>query len=454
MMINRGIMGALLSKVGFALLVLTLSSGLRANDEQSEVLTVDHAVKVALANNRTLKITSLQLADTKQEYLAFKTHRYPSFQTFIFASELLAPISFTVPAGQFGTYNGIGPIPATNTPITTPQQPTAYVMANVTQPLFTLYKINIGLQGKGLEVDKAAQDYEGKKISVVANVRETYYTALQVEDSISATESSIKQYEELERISTQYLAEQVVLKSELMEVQTRLAEQKLSLLKLQDKQATAKENLNNLMGRDIHTPFKTSPAAELSPAEDNLPTAESKALEQNSDIKQAEITIKQAQNMVRQTKAKYLPDMDLSVHYVSPFGFNFVPQNIAGAGVQFSWEAWDWNRRKHEVNAKNLQVEETQVSLEETKAQVLLEVDKEYRAVHEAQASVATAALYRDSAQEKLREVTEQYGQKTKLLRDVLQQQASVDKANSDYSSALAEFWSARAKLLKAMGEE
>jgi outer membrane protein TolC len=454
MMINRGIMRALLSKVGFALFVLTLSSGLRANDEQSEVLTVDHAVKVALANNRTLKITSLQLADTKQEYLAFKTHRYPSFQTFIFASELLAPISFTVPAGQFGTYNGIGPIPATNTPITTPQQPTAYVMANVTQPLFTLYKINIGLQGKGLEVDKAAQDYEGKKISVVANVRETYYTALQVEDSISATESSIKQYEELERISTQYLAEQVVLKSELMEVQTRLAEQKLSLLKLQDKQATAKENLNNLMGRDIHTPFKTSPAAELSPAEDNLPTAESKALEQNSDIKQAEITIKQAQNMVRQTKAKYLPDMDLSVHYVSPFGFNFVPQNIAGAGVQFSWEAWDWNRRKHEVNAKNLQVEETQVSLEETKAQVLLEVDKEYRAVHEAQAAVTTAALYRDSAQEKLREVTEQYGQKTKLLRDVLQQQASVDKANSDYSSALAEFWSARAKLLKAMGEE
>src|SRR5215472_2828390 len=202
-MVNRGIMQALLSKVGFAVFVLALSSGLRANDDQPEVLTVDNAVKIALANNRMLKITSLKLADTQQEYLAFKTHRYPSFQTFIFASELLAPISFTVPAGQFGTYPGIGPIPATNTPITTPQQPTAYVMANVTQPLFTLYKINIALQGKGLEVDKAAQDYEGKKISVVANVRETYYTALQVEDSISATEASIKAYEELERISTQ-----------------------------------------------------------------------------------------------------------------------------------------------------------------------------------------------------------------------------------------------------------
>lgn len=45
------------------------------------------------------------------------------------------------------------------------------------------------------------------------------------------------------------------------------------------------------MGRDIHTPFRTATAAELSPAEDNLPTAEAKALEQNSDIQEAEITI-------------------------------------------------------------------------------------------------------------------------------------------------------------------
>ena len=422
--------------------------------EQPDVLTVDQAVKLAVANNRMLKITSLQLADTKQSYLAFKTHRYPSFNTYVFASELLVPISFTVAAGQFGTYPATGPIPATDTPITTPQQPTAYVVANVSQPLLTLYKINIGVEGKGLSVDLAAQQLVGKRQSVVANVRETYYTALQLDDAIESTQASIKQYEELERISTQYLAEQVVLKSELLEIQAKLAQEKLSLLKLQDKQSTAKESLNNLLGRDIHTAFRTAPAAELSPAEDNLATAEAKALEQNSDIKEAEITVKQAANMVRQAKAKYLPDLDLSVHYLSPFGVNFVPTNVAGAGLEFSWEPWDWNRRKHEVNEKTIKVEETKVNLDETRSQVLLSVDKGYRNVHEAQAAVATAAIFRESAREKLREVTEQYGQKAKLLRDVLQQQANVQKANSDYSEALAEFWSARAKLQKAMGEE
>src|SRR3974390_2065813 len=441
----------------FRIVLAVIASGLfvlpASADDQPGVLTVDQAVKLAVANNRMLKITSLQLADTKENYLAFKTHRYPNFKTYIFASELLAPISFTVPAGQWGTFGPVK-IPTTDTSITTPQQPTAYVMANVTQPLLTLYKINIGVEGKGLSMDKAAQQLVGKRQAGGANVGETYYTALQLEDAIEATLGSIKQYEELERISTQYLAEQVVLKSELLEIQAKLSQEKLSLLKLQDKQSTAKETLNNLMGRDIHTLFQMAPAAELSPAEDNLPTAEAKALEQNSDIQEAEITIKQTENMVRQTKAKYLPDLNLSVHYLSPFGVNFVPTNIAGAGVEFSWEAWDWNRRKHEVNEKNLKVEESKVNLDETKSQVLLSVDKEYRNVHEAQAAVAAAALFRESAREKLREVTEQYGQKTKLLRDVLQQQANVDKANADYSQVLAEFWSARAKLQKAMGEE
>ena len=158
--------------------------------------------------------------------------------------------------------------------------------------------------------------------------------------------------------------------------------------------------------------------------------------------------------MVKQTKAKYLPDIDLSVHYLSPFGVNFVPTNVAGLGIEFNWEPFDWNRRKHEVDEKTIKVEESKVNLDETKAQVLLNVDREYRAVHEAQAAVAAAEVYRTSTREKLREVTEMYGQKTKLLHDVLEQQASVEKANSDYSEAVASFWSAKAKLEKAMGEE
>ena len=93
----------------------------------AEVLTVDQAVQIALANNRNLKIVSLSLDSSKEKLAAEKTRRLPAFNTYVFGSQLLEPISFTVQAGQFGTYAGIGPIPATNTNITTPSQPTAYI---------------------------------------------------------------------------------------------------------------------------------------------------------------------------------------------------------------------------------------------------------------------------------------------------------------------------------------
>ena len=77
-------MPRLLFRIVLAVIASGLSVLLAAADDQPEVLTVDQAVKLAVANNRMLKITSLQLADSKESYLAFKTHRYPNFSTYIF----------------------------------------------------------------------------------------------------------------------------------------------------------------------------------------------------------------------------------------------------------------------------------------------------------------------------------------------------------------------------------
>ena len=126
--------------IASALLLAVLGNAAVAEEpaNSDEVLTVDQAVQIAIANNRNLKIVSLSLDSSKEKLAAEKTRRLPSFNTYVFASQLLQPINFTVQAGQFGTYAGIGPIPATNTNITTPSQPTAYIFGTASQPLLTL----------------------------------------------------------------------------------------------------------------------------------------------------------------------------------------------------------------------------------------------------------------------------------------------------------------------------
>jgi len=441
-----------------ALLLTTNFCGLAAAAEgptnSADVLTVDQAVQIAVANNRNLKIVSLGFDSSKEKLAAEKTRRLPSFNTYIFASQLLQPINFTVQAGQFGTYPGIGPVPATNTKITTPSQPTAYIFGTASQPLLTLYKINIHIHGQDLSVEQAAQKVREERISIVDDVRQAYYSIVEIQNAIEATEASIKQYKELDRISTQYVAEQVVLKSESLEVKAKLAEEEYKLLQYQDKLASAKETLNNLLGRDINTQFSAVNPTELSSTEENLPAAQALALAQHPKVKEAEITVKQADNARRLVKSQYLPDLGASFHYLSPFGVNFVPQNVMGLGLEFNWEPFDWNRRKHEVNEKTIEVEQSKLSLDDTKAQILINVDTQFRSLQEARVAVAVATAKKEASTEKLREATEKFQQKTVLLRDVLQQQSAVEGSNADYNEAMAKFWTAKANFQKAIGDE
>ena len=79
-------------------------------------------------------------------------------------------------------------------------------------------------------------------------------------------------------------------------------------------------------------------------------------------------------------------------------------------------------------------------------------MDNQFRSLHEARVAVTVAIAKRESSTEKLHEVTDQYGQKTALLRDVLQQQSAVEAANADYNEAMASFWTAKANFQKAIG--
>jgi outer membrane protein TolC len=446
-------LGARLLLVVIAMLA-AISAFAQDSTAAPDLLTIDQAVKIALANNLYLKIVNLDLDVSKDKIAAAKTRRYPAFNIYTFGSQLLSPISFQVPAGQFGTYPGIGPIPAVNTNITTPSQPTAYIFGTISQPLLTLHKINLHVHGEELSMEQTVQQVREQQNTIVDDVKQAYYSIVEIDNVISATNASIKQYEELDRITQEYVAEKVVLQSDSLEVKAKLAQEKFQLLQAQDKLQTAKETLNNLLARDLETDFTVSEDKDLSPLEQNLKTAQDTALAKNPTVKEAEIKIDQAENVRRLAKSEYMPDLGASFHYLSPFGVNFVPTNVMAVGLELNWEPFDWGRRRDTVNEKTVQVEQSKLNLTQTKANVLVNVNKQFRALQEARVAVDVASAQQDAARMKLQEVTDKYGQKTALLRDVLQQQAAVEKANSDYNEAIASYWTAKANFDKAIGED
>jgi outer membrane protein TolC len=122
--------------------------------------------------------------------------------------------------------------------------------------------------------------------------------------------------------------------------------------------------------------------------------------------------------------------------------------------MELKWDPFDWGGRKDEVRQKDVSVKQSLYQLQETQAQITLDVDNNFRKLEESRSMLAVAQAGKDAADEKLREVSDAFKHSSVLLRDVLQQQASVANADHNYEQSLLAFWNAKALFEKALGEE
>jgi outer membrane protein TolC len=252
----------------------------------------------------------------------------------------------------------------------------------------------------------------------------------------------------------QRVSQEAALKSDSLDVKAKFANEKYKLAQLRNTLDSRKEYLNNLLGRDIRAEFETEKVPVASFEEVELRLAQSRALAQRPEVKQAELSMRQAEYDRRIAKADYIPDVGIAFNYASNFNVDVLPRNMTSIGFELKWEPWDWGRRKDIVNQKKITETQAQTQLHDVQARVLMDVNARFRKLEESRLLISVAQAERDAAQQRLREVTNKYEQQAVLLSDVLRQQASTASASDDYQQALLGFWSAKSDFEKSLGEE
>jgi outer membrane protein TolC len=275
-----------------------------------------------------------------------------------------------------------------------------------------------------------------------------------VQSGLEATEEALKLYRELDSLVERYVVQQVALKSEGLDVKTRLAKAEYEALTLRNSLASLNEQLNELLGRDIRTEFSVSSVPDVTRFEADLATAGTRALEQRPEVKEARLKVKQAEYDKRVKKAEYIPDISLTFNYLSLIHVEVLPTNVAAVGVLVSWNPFDWGRKKRELAEKSKTIEQADNGLRETETLVLIDVHSRFRKLQEARALLRVSQLAQEATGEKLRVTMNKYAQQAVLLKDVLQTQAERAEANHQYRQALLSFWTAKADYEKALGED
>jgi outer membrane protein len=433
---------------------LTAAASAQTTPPAPAELTLDEAVRLALQNNQSVGVAALAVERAERNVEAARTRRLPSLELQATAGSTLNTIRVSYPAGAFGTYPGIGPIPAEDTDVEAPPTLSGNVNATLAQPLTQLHRLGLNVRANELSRDLEREKLRDQRAAIVAEVRHLYYALLQQESVLRAQEEQVRVLHELDRVVGQQVAIEAALRSDGLAVKARLATEEYSLARLRGDLATGKERMNLLLGRDLAADFTLGAVPEISIEEVDLPSALARALERRPDLVQACLAVEQADTDRRIKKAESIPDLSLAVTYYSFVNIDLLPRNVALAGLQLKWEPFDWGRRGKEKAEKTLQLEQALRRAREAEDRARIDVADRFRKLQEARLLVEAQRLGREAAGEKLRVATMRHRQDAPLLKDLLEAQAGVSAAGAEYDRALLTFWTARADFQKAIGEE
>ena len=449
-----------MNKVILLTLLLLVAGATRPvmSQDNGATLSLDQAIQIALKNNRETKNARLDIDKANDKLDAYRTRRLPSFKVSSLISQPLSSFDTTFEKGVFGTYEGIGSVPNEDTVITSSTNPTGLIVSQVSQPITQLRRIGLQIKHQQVGVQISETQLRAKEQALVNDVKRAYYAILQTEGAARAAEESVKLYRELDRVTGEYVAQQVALKTDLMDVQTRVAKAEYEVLTLTNDLAAQKEQLNHLLGRDVRTEFDLYDAVETAQAtmrETNLVEARKRALEQRPEIREARLRLQQATLDRRAKKSEFIPDVSLTFNHVATLNYsNFVPRSVSGIGVQVEWEVFDWGRKKNEVAEKTHAVTQADNNVAETESQVVMEVNSKFRTLQESCQLIRIAKLSQTTARANVQIAAYKYRLDAVLFKDVLQAQTTLANANYDYQKALLSFWTAKADFEKAIGED
>jgi outer membrane protein TolC len=417
----------------------------------TESLTLDQAIDLALRNNHAIKIAQFGVAKAEEEISVAKTSRLPSLHMYTLISGNLAMNDIKIPNPAANQFPGLGPFFL----LTQERKPVFVFATTAVEPLSQQYRIGLNIKLERLSREMAQAKLREQQNETIDQVKKTYYAILQTKSALSSMAQAVRSYKELDKVTGDYVVQQVALKADHLVVQTRLARAEYDELELSSKLATQKEQLNSLLGREVVYEFDVTDAPAFISVETNLIAARQAALEHRPELQQARLTVQQATLARRIKKSEYIPDVSAGFTYLTPRNFpSTIPREFVNVGVVVSWEFFDWGRKRHELAELDNTIEQAKNGLKETEDQVLVDVGDKLRKLQLTGQALRVAKLAEDSAKENLRVSTGQYKFQAVMLSDVLKSQASLAEATNEYQRALLTFWTAKAEFEKALGED
>jgi outer membrane protein len=417
-------------------------------------LSLEESVKLALSNNKDLKVIEEKVREAQSRVDETGTSFFPKLTASAGYTRLdVAPF---LPTSRFSSLFGAF------APANLPREIQIGIVDNYStslrleQPLFTGGKLANNYEITRLDERNAETDLRRASDELVFEVERSYFGCVKALKYEVVAGQSVKELgAHLKDVQARY-DEGLAAMNDVLKAKVYLSQAQLGLMKAGHAVKLARKSFCNLVSLPLESEVSFTTAADtVAPAPVDLDAALRMALERRPELRGIGFEKMIARKSVDIARSGYLPD----VSFFANLGYQYPDRNFArdfytdwSLGFVAQLSVFDWGRtayRAQEARSRLAQVEMSERSLRDA---VTLDVTRTHLALTEAFREIDVAREAVAQAEENYRVTGDRLKEGLATDTDLLDAEVLLTSARISLSDALVDCVIARADLVRATG--
>ncbi|MCB0306503.1 MAG: TolC family protein, partial [Calditrichaeota bacterium] len=277
------------------------------------------------------------------------------------------------------------------------------------QPIFTYNRTKLDLRDVELDLENTQINYSLQELLLEVQVAQAFYGAFRQKMSLQVSQEEYQNTQRSYQIIENKVSAGLAAREELYQAELNLTSSRSTVQNNQVAMENSLDDFKRLIGMPISEEISVVAEVTQEPVEVNLDKAIEFALKNRQELRQRQINIQSAKaNLTRSSAVnEFRGDINLSYGiFGNDEEFSRLydkPTENQRVSLSLEIPLYDWGERKSRIRAAEVSVESSNLSLEEEKTGIIIDIRKAYRNLENqviqieiAQQNVRTAQLTYD----------------------------------------------------------
>lgn len=415
--------------------------------QESKIIAVDEAIKLSIANSKTLKISKMKIDEAISRYSQTRDEALPK-----------ASASYAYNHANFLSHEFKLPGNADNKPIELPSSADAFIgTVSLQQLIFAGNKLKYAKESTSLLTEVARLDAEKQQDAIIYAVLNSCYNLYKVQQSQSIIKQNAEAVEQQLIQAQQFFKQGIVTKNDVLRFQLQQNNVQLTATDLETNRKIINYNLDILLGLPETTSLQiqfNNPQLDVSPFNAYIDSA----INNREDIKINNLRSKLAETNIKTLSAEYMPTVGAGVnlYYINPSG-KFIPPAKSfiapvAIGATISWNIDKLWTNKNKISEARIQQAEANLNTEVSTDNIKMEVNEGYQSYLRALDRIKILDLSIEQAKENDRILESKYRNNIASATDRIDAETQLYQALINLELAKADAGLAYYNLLKTTG--